>query len=77
MDLAGLPCKRCAKRLIFYKGSKMNTNAETVDTELVDGDPRRTSLECRVSEDFKCTYCRDGKQRCDAVCLSGETRDNN
>lgn len=52
----------------------MNTDAEKASTKLVDGDPRRASLECRVSEDSKCTYCRDGKQRCDAVCLSGESR---
>ena len=58
----GLPCVKCAKRLILIKSSKNATKAEKLLAD-ADGTVNGEALKCRWSA-IKCSMCKSGRKNC-------------
>lgn len=66
----GIPCGKCAKRLIYDSASKSNDRKATSGTVgLVDGAANFESASCRYHVDGKpkCAHCRATKKPCKPV----------
>lgn len=75
-ESTGLPCQRCAKRIVFFHDRKNFTVEEKAERAgdgtdagraLQDGTLLPMSLACRYRSTHDCDHCRRGRKKCAQV----------